>query len=99
MLLAFDSSRSILGGQIWQIITYSFIDVPSFFTIIGLLFLYVSAVEIEKYIGKARFLTLYGVIILIPVMTLTALRLITSSPLLYFGHTQVIIGLFLAVCK
>jgi membrane associated rhomboid family serine protease len=98
MLLAFDPARSILGGQIWQIITYSFIDIPSFFTIIGLLFLYVSAVEIEKYIGKARFLTLYGVIILIPVVTLTALGLITSSPILYFGQTQVMIGLFIAFC-
>jgi len=98
LLLAFDSSRSILGGQIWQIVTYSFIDVPSFFTIIGLLFLYVSAVEIEKYIGKARFLTLYAVIILIPVVTLTALGLITSSPILYFGQTQVMIGLFIAFC-
>jgi rhomboid family protein len=97
-LLAFDSSRSILGGQILPTVTYSFIDVPSFFTIIGLLFLYVSAVEIEKYIGKARFLTLYGVIILIPVITLTALGLITGSPILYFGQTQVMIGLFIAFC-
>jgi hypothetical protein len=97
-LLAFDSTRSILGGQIWQIVTYSFVDIPSFFTIIGLLFLYVSAVEIEKYIGKARFLTLYGVIILIPVVTLTVLGLLSSSPILYFGQTQVMIGLFIAFC-
>src|SRR6202043_726462 len=97
-LLAFDSAHSIVGGQILQIFTYSFVDVPNFFTIIGLLFLYVSAVEIEKYIGKARFLTLYGVIILIPVVTLTALGLITSSPILYFGQTQVMIGLFIAFC-
>ena len=87
------------GMQQEQVIAYySFIDIPSFFTIIGLLFLYVSAVEIEKYIGKARFLTLYGVIILIPVVTLTALGLITSSPILYFGQTQVMIGLFIAFC-
>src|ERR1700724_2060548 len=97
-LLAFDSSRSILGGQVWQIFTYSFIDFPSFFTIIGLLFLYISAVEIEKYIGKTRFLTLYGVIILIPVVTLTALGLATSVPILYFGQTQIMIGLFIAFC-
>ena len=57
-----------------------------------------SAVEIEKYIGKARFLTLYGVIILIPVITLTALGLVTSSPILFFGQTQVMIGLFIAFC-
>jgi len=98
LLLAFDPARSILGGQIWQIFTYSFIDVPSFFTIIGLLFLYVSAVEIEKYIGKARFLTLYSVIILIPVVSLTAFGLITGSSIRYFGQTQVMIGLFIAFC-
>src|SRR6516162_4014071 len=51
-LFAFDSNRSILGAQIWQILTYSFIDIPSFFTIIGLVFLYVSAVEIEIYWQK-----------------------------------------------
>ncbi len=97
-LMAFDSAHSILGGQIWQILTYSFIDIPSFFTIIGLLFLYVSAVEIEKYIGKARFLTLYGVIILIPVVTLTVLGVIINYPIQYFGQTQVMIGLFIAFC-
>src|ERR1700724_2568239 len=88
LLLAFDSSRSILGGQIWQIVPYSFIEVPSFFTIIGLLFLYVSAVEIEKYIGKARFLTLYGVIVLIPVVSLSAVGLILNTPVFFFGKTQ-----------
>ena len=98
-LLAFDSAHSILGGQIWQIFTYSFVDVPSFFTIIGLLFLYVSAVEIEKYIGKARFLTLYGVIVLIPVVSLTVRRDVLSiSPIRFFGQTQIMIGLFIAFC-
>src|ERR1700688_2742850 len=65
-LLAFDSAHSIVGGQLWQIFTYSFVDFPSFFTIIGLLFLYVSAVEIEKYIGRARFSPLYGRTALFP---------------------------------
>jgi membrane associated rhomboid family serine protease len=97
-LLAFDSSRSILGGQIWQIVTYSFVDIPSFFTILGLLFLYFSAVEIEKYIGKTRFLTLYSIILLIPVVTLTLLGLLVNAPILYFGQTQVMIGLFIAFC-
>jgi membrane associated rhomboid family serine protease len=97
-LLAFDYARSILGGQLWQIFTYSFITEPSFFSIIGLLFLYVSAVEIEKYIGKARFLTLYGVIVLIPVLSLTAYGVFTNSPILFFGQTQIMIGLFIAFC-
>jgi len=97
-LFAFDSSHSILGGQLWQALTYSFVDFPNFFSIIGLLFLYVSAVEIEKYIGRARFLTLYGVILLIPPVTLTGLALAINSPILFFGQTQIMIGLFIAFC-
>ena len=97
-LLAFDSSHSIVGGQIWQVLTYSFVDFPSFFTIIGLLFLYVSAVEIEKYIGRARFLTLYGVIVLIPVISLSAVAMFVNYPLRFLGQTQIMIGLFIAFC-
>ncbi|MBV8140879.1 MAG: rhomboid family intramembrane serine protease [Verrucomicrobia bacterium] len=97
-LLAFDSAHSILGGQIWQILTYSFVDVPNFFTILGLLFLYVSAVEIEKYIGRARFLTLYGAIVLIPVVSLTVVGLLFNAPIVFFGQTQIMIGLFIAFC-
>jgi hypothetical protein len=97
-LLAFEPSRSILGGQIWQAFTYSFLATPSFFTIIGLLFLYVSAVEIEKYIGRARFLILYGVIVLIPVVSLTAASLILSFPVQFYGQTEIMIGLFIAFC-
>ncbi|HKM58773.1 MAG TPA: DUF6576 domain-containing protein [Chthoniobacterales bacterium] len=97
-LFAFDSSHSIIGGQIWQALTYSFVDFPNFFSVIGLLFLYVSAVEIEKYIGKVRFLTLYGVILLIPPVTLTGLALVINSPILFFGQTQIMIGLFIAFC-
>ncbi len=96
-LFAFDPAHSIFGGQIWQIFTYSFVAVPSFFTIIGLLFLYVSAVEIEKYIGKARFLTLYGVIVLIPVLSLTAVGMLIPVPR-FLGQTQIMIGLFIAFC-
>jgi membrane associated rhomboid family serine protease len=97
-LLAFDTAHSILGGQIWQIFTYSFVDLPSFFTIVGLLFLYVSAVEIEKYIGKARFLTLYGIIVLIPVVSLSILAICVNFPLRFLGQTQIMIGLFIAFC-
>ena len=97
-VLAFDTAHSILGGQIWQIFTYSFVDLPSFFTIVGLLFLYVSAVEIEKYIGKARFLTLYGIIVLIPVVSLSVLAIFVNFPLRFLGQTQIMIGLFIAFC-
>jgi hypothetical protein len=80
------------------VVTYSFIDFPSFFTILGLLFLYISAVEVEKYIGKTRFLTLYGIIPLIPVVSLTAVGMVLGYQMVYFGNTEVAIGLFIAFC-
>lgn len=97
-MLALDSSHSILSGRLWQVVTYSFIDFPSFFTILGLLFLYISAVEVEKYIGKTRFLTLYGIILLIPVVSLTAVGMVLGYQMVYFGNTEVAIGLFIAFC-
>jgi hypothetical protein len=94
---AFQPDYSIFQGRIWQILTYSFISTPNFFTVIGLLFLYVSAVEIEKYIGKARFLTLYGVMVLIPVVSLT-IAAFGGLSVLYFGQTEIAIGFFIAFC-
>src|SRR5258708_5027545 len=49
-LFAFLPSRSILQGQVWQIFTYSFVNLPSFFILFSLFFLYIAAVEVEKYI-------------------------------------------------
>jgi hypothetical protein len=95
---AFDPAQSILGGRLWQIFTYSFIDAPSFFTVIGLLFLYVSAVEVERYIGKARFLTLYGIMVLIPVITLSMLAFGTGYWTIFYGQTEISIGFFIAFC-
>jgi hypothetical protein len=94
---SFQPDSSIFQGRIWQAFTYSFISAPSFFTVIGLLFLYVSAVEIERYIGKARFLTLFGFMILIPVVSLTLISL-SGFPVLYYGQTEISIGFFIAFC-
>jgi hypothetical protein len=43
-------------------------------------------------------LILYGVIVLIPVVSLTAASLILSFPIQFFGQTQIMIGLFIAFC-
>jgi len=96
--LAFEPTRSILGGRIWQIVTYTLIDSPSFFTVIGLLFLYVSAIEVERYIGKTCFLTLYGIMILIPVVTLSFLLFAADYRVIYFRQRGIAIGFFIAFC-
>ena len=91
--------RSIFGGQIWQLVTCTFINEPGFFSIFGLLFLYVSAVEVEKYLGMRRFLTLYGLLLATPLIVLTVwMAVFGSSYYPYFGNTEVAIGFFLAFC-
>ena len=97
-LFAFLPSRSIFQGQIWQIFTWTFINVPSFFTLFSLFFLYIAAVEVEKYIGRARFLTLYGILILTPVFAYTAWMFVFRDFYPLNGDYNVTVGFFIAFC-
>ncbi|MBV9488281.1 MAG: hypothetical protein JO069_00965 [Verrucomicrobia bacterium] len=94
----FAPHRSILDGQIWQLVTCTFINEPGFFSIFGLLFLYVSAVEVEKYLGMRRFLSLYGLLLITPLAVLTAWMALFGPSYAYLGNTEVAIGFFLAFC-
>jgi hypothetical protein len=94
----FSPVTAFLHGQIWQVFFCSFVNTPTFFSLIGLLFLYVSAVEVEKYIGRARFLILYSILLLTPVVTLTAWMLATGQTADFYGDTEVAIGFFVAFC-
>jgi hypothetical protein len=94
----FTPERSILGGQIWQIVTCTFVNEPGFFSIFGLLFIYLAAVEIEKYIGTVRFLVLYGMLLLLPLLTLTVWTLVSGPTYPYFGNAIVAAGFFIAFC-
>jgi hypothetical protein len=66
MLLQFYSSN-FLRGQIWQAITYPWLEAPSFFSLIGLACFYVWALEVEKYLGRIRFLALFASLLFVPV--------------------------------
>ena len=94
----FAPHRSIFGGQLWQLVTCTFVNEPGFFSIFGLLFLYVSAVEVEKYLGMRRFLTLYGLLLATPLAVLTVWMAIFGPSYSYLGNTEVAIGFFLAFC-
>ncbi len=94
----FAPERAIFGGQIWTILTCTFLNEISFFSIFGLLFIYIAAVEIEKYIGTGRFLTLYGLVLFLPIVTLTGWMFLFGPPFLFFGNTFVAAGFFIAFC-
>jgi membrane associated rhomboid family serine protease len=54
-------------GWLWQLLTYPFIDQPSFFYLFSILFFYTSGIEVEKYLGRVRFMKLYALLVLLPV--------------------------------
>jgi membrane associated rhomboid family serine protease len=97
-LFAFLPSRSILQGQVWQIFTYSFVNLPSFFILFSLFFLYIAAVEVEKYIGRARFLALYAILILTPVVVDSVWVLLFREVYPIAGDYLVSVGFFIAFC-
>ena len=60
-----------LSGSLWQPFTYAFIERPSFFTIMGIFAFYSWSLEVEKFIGRARFLGFFGLLLLVqPVVCL-----------------------------
>jgi hypothetical protein len=96
--LIFSPARSIMGGEVWQILSYSFVNFPNFFTIFSLFFLYIAAVEVEKYIGRSRFLILYALLVLTPVLGLTAWFLLFHESYAFAGDYCISIGFVIAFC-
>jgi len=94
----FFPNTAFFHGQIWQIFLCTFVNQPSFSTLFSLFFLYVSAVEVEKYIGRARFLVLYAIFLFAPIVTLTIWMLATGQSTPYFGNFEVWAGFFVAFC-
>src|SRR5258708_18462871 len=94
----FFPNTAFFRGQVWQIFFCTFVNRPSFFILFGLFFLYVSAVEVEKYIGRSRFLVLYGILLFAPIFTLTAWMFATGQSAPYFGNMELSIGFFIAFC-
>jgi len=97
-LFGFSLPRSIYQGQIWQIVTCSFVNLPSFFTLFSLFFLYIAAVEVEKYIGRARFLTLFGIFLLTPIIAYSAWAVLLRDSYPLYGDYFVSVGFFIAFC-
>jgi hypothetical protein len=62
------SSTSVLGSlHIWQIFTYAFVSFPpSFWFLIEMAMLFYFGQEVEKFLGRRLFLTLYALLVVIP---------------------------------
>lgn len=90
----FDSAAVWSGAQVWRLITYAFIHLPTgsglLWFAIEMYILFVFGREVERFIGQRAYIALYSVLLLLPVMVLTLWGLwtrtaVASSGALHFA--------------
>lgn len=82
-------------GWVWQPLTCTFLNGPSFFFLFGIFFFYMAAVEVERYLGRSRFLKFYALTLLVPVAVLGLWRL-AGFPALFGGLSEITVAMFIA---
>jgi hypothetical protein len=83
-------------GAVWQMVTASFVNFPSFFFVFGMFFLYQSRVEVEKYLGRTQFLKLLITLLLVPAVVSLLWYYVAGVPYVFGGFSVILIGLFIA---
>ncbi len=90
-LLIFDSALT-LQGAVWQPLTYAFIHPPSglLWFALEMYMLFMFGREVERFIGRRAFITLYLILLLAPTLLLTVWGLtqrvgLGGSSALHFG--------------
>jgi hypothetical protein len=86
---------TFLRGAFWQPLTCTFLEEVTFFSFFNILFLYWSASEVEKYLGRRRLFQLVLLLLLIPPLVISVWS-IFGTHWVYFGPYEVSIGLFIA---
>jgi hypothetical protein len=92
--LAFEA-RAFMHGALWQPLTCTLIQGVSFFFLFSILFFYWSGSEVERFLGRRRYLQLLGLLLLVPpVVMLIWSALGQYWP--YYGSYEFTIGMFIA---
>lgn len=90
--LTFDSAGVLYLGQIWRLVTYAFVHVPSalLWFAIEMYMLFVFGREVERFLGRRAYIVLYALLLLAPALVLTIWGVwqrsaLAGSPALHFG--------------
>jgi membrane associated rhomboid family serine protease len=90
--LAFDSARVLYLGQIWRLVTYAFVHVPSslLWFAVEMYMLFVFGREVERFLGQRAYIVLYVILLVAPTLVLSAWGVwqrsaLAGSPALHFG--------------
>jgi membrane associated rhomboid family serine protease len=78
------SSSEVLRGQIWRLFTYAFVQMPTIWFPVEMLMFYWFGKDVEKFVGRRAYFSLYLALILAPSLFLTVLG--------HFGHPQILAG-------
>lgn len=88
----FDSARIWNGLQVWRLGTYAFVHFPSslLWFAIEMYLLFVFGREVERFLGRRAYITLYLILLVTPAALLTIWGLwersaLAGSPALHFG--------------
>lgn len=71
-------------GALWQFFTYPLLGYPNFFFLFGVLFLFFAGNEVEKYLGRKRYITLLGLLWFFPPLVMSAWQS-PALPPFYYG--------------
>ncbi len=86
---------AFIRGALWQPFTCTLVQMPNFFFLFNMLFLYWSANEVEKFLGRRRFLYLFALLLVTPPAVLSVWSLF-GVQWLYGGPYELSIGMFIA---
>src|SRR5437588_470150 len=90
--LQFDSAAVLYRGQIWRIATYAFVHAPGalLWFAVEMYMLFVFGREVERFIGRRSYISLYVILLILPAVVVTIWGLwqraaLAGSPALHFG--------------
>ena len=71
-LLEYDSATVVNRWEAWRLVTYPLLQPPSLMFLLNMYFLYSFGREAEKFLGLRAFAWLYAVLLVVPMLLLTA---------------------------
>jgi Family of unknown function (DUF6576) len=89
------STQAFLHGALWQPFTYVWLGRTDFFTPLGILCFYSWGVEVEKFVGRKRYFTLFGLLVATPVVFGLVLAPF-GIPVAAFGHYELLAAMLIA---
>jgi hypothetical protein len=89
------NAGTFVRGQVWQPLTCTLIQTPSFFFLISMLFMHWSGAEVEKFLGRNRFLAFFALLLLTPPLVMLIWRVL-GQQWTYSGSYELTIGMFIA---